>query len=505
MFRVITTTTLALIGFLLPWHGAITVFGPEVARWWKEVLLLALTIALGFSLFKYGKAFLKSFKAHLASPYLWMILFLLWGLFLVFINEDLHTAVVAYRYLGFGFFAMLLSVMCWKMGLVCGKNGHLYGIKVFHIFATSLVLGVLTSTVFGVWAKLLGGFAVLQAWYSNTISSWVPGQTIPLYHQAGDFVRLQGGSSGPVEYAHLAVIAVWYILFFKVKSVATSYALVPVLILVFGIYHSGSRAALLGVLILALLWSWKVLRSRYNIKSIDWSADKLAAGLLVLIVLTGMLKFTFSKAVLGEIEVMNKNIVRISDSDHFTRPIEALNMALNELKALVLTFAPLMLLATIFDMTPVSLGFYIVLGLGLALPLVKPVGKAQHTEVFNLKRSAFKPYVAKVWGWQDREQQKFVAQELELGGVELIYFEGEPISTFSLESHTKGLNVYSFYVHPLYQSQGLGSVILNRVIPAHNLHLKVLKVNSRAKAFYEIHRFEVVGEDEHHWHLQRLI
>lgn len=559
-----------MLGLGLPWHGALTVFGPDFMRWWKEVLLTLLVCLILPQLLKIKPY--SDFKNVLGAPWLWAAGFLLWGLFLVFVNKDLHTSVMAYRYLGLGFFAMLLGYGLWKNTLFSGKNGYVKSVDLFHIFCTALTLGVLASTLFGVWAKLLGGYAVLGNWYSQTISSWVPGQTIPLYHQVGDFIRMQGASSGPVEYSHLGVLALWYVLyfprsifFFKNTTYILGEKIALMMLLFFGVLQSGSRAALLGIVILGLIWAgqrWML----PTLKRVNWTLDKAAALLLVMIVLTGMLKFTFSKSVIGNLEIMNKNIVRTSDPGHLSRPLEAWSMAIKsplfgnlgtlgpaartknlketnndqapiaesvpfdiaaqlgllglglwllfyvayfrqastEIRALLLAFTPLMLLATIFDMTPVSISFYLILGMGLVLPQLKMAGKKDHAVVFGLKKITFKTYVEQVWGWQEKQQQGFVLKELELGGVQLVCLEGEVLATFSVVEERQTTKLYSFYVHPAYQSQGIGSYLLCFGPPAKALHLQVLKVNSRAKAFYQSHGFEVVGEDANHWNLERL-
>jgi ribosomal protein S18 acetylase RimI-like enzyme len=572
MLQSLKVTFLVLLGFGLPLHGAITVFGPDVIRWWKELLLIGLFFLIGTSLltrknyFSEGTLHLKNIIAH---PITWAIVFLVWGIILVLINKDLHTALVAYRYLGLGFVATVLGYALWRTALYSAKNGYTQGVNLFHKFCTALLIGTVVSTLFGLWAKFLGGYQGLTGWYSATISSWVPGQTIPLYHQVGDFVRLQGASSGPVEYGHLALLGVWYVLFFKLKNSAQNNLFYGAVlgVLLFGIWHSGSRAAVLGALILGILVLWNAVKLKYKIVPVQWSADKAAALLLVVIVLVGMAKFTLSKAIVGETDLLSKNIVRISDSDHLTRPILAFNKALESpiignlgelgpaaraknlavnnndqapiaesvpfdvaaqmgfvgflvwllffisyyslasapMRALLITFTPLMLLATIFDMAPLSISFFIILGLGLVLPSIKVATLKDHQAVLKLKRLAFKVYVEQVWGWKEAEQKQFVSQELAQGGIFLVHLDRQVRATYCLLESDDCTKVYSFYVHPEQQSLGLGSYLLKTVMPPSVLRLQVLKVNSSAKAFYESHGFNIEGEDEHHWHLSRLI
>ncbi len=95
-------------------------------------------------------------------------------------------------------------------------------------------------------------------------------------------------------------------------------------------------------------------------------------------------------------------------------------------------FTPLMLLATIFDMTPLSISFYLVLALGLTIPKLRLTDESDFAPVFELKRLAFRTYVEQVWGWQDKQQEGFVRQELALGNLRLVEHDGATIATFSL-------------------------------------------------------------------------
>lgn len=571
MLQRVKTLVLFVLGFALPWHGAITVFGPDFSRWWKELFLGLLIILVCAALYcdkKNWRVPTLDLRSFWSSTVVWGILFLLWGILLVLLNQDLHTALVAYRYLGLGVFTFLLGLIMWKSRYKSVKNGHSFGLELFHKFCTGLTLGVFASTLFGVWGKFFGGYGLLDQWYSKTISSWVPGQTIPLYHQVGDFVRVQGASSGPVEYSHLVVLGLWYVLFFKPESLLkrTNVRFVLSLVFLTGVWQSGSRAALMGALILLLAKLYITVKPKLRVLNFKWTIDKAAAALLVLIVLTGMTKFTLSKSVLGEMNFLSKNIVRISDIDHVKRPIEAFNVALGnplfgvlgefgpaararnlkehnndhapiaesvpfdiaaqmgfiglfiwlglmslifwqastQLRVLIISFIPLMLLATIFDMTPLSISFYLILGLGLCIPHIKDASMKDHASIFNLKRLAFKRYTQQVWGWRDAEQKKFVAQEIQDGGIYLVLLEGKIIGTYCLMPETDHTTIYSFYVHPECQSLGLGGYILNKAITAQALHLNVLKVNSSAKAFYLSHGFNQTDEDEYHWYLKRL-
>lgn len=170
--------------------------------------------------------------------------FLIWLMALVFINEDLKTSLVAARYLGLGMGVFLVVSRLNFLGKI--KEGDIKNIT------SAFILGVCTSVVFGLWAHFLGGYGILQHWYSQTISSWVPGQTIPLYHETAGIIRIQGASSGPVEFAHLLLLAFVVLPFTAWKPKTKRFFLA---FLITGIIFSLTRAVWLGI-VLYLLLTW---------------------------------------------------------------------------------------------------------------------------------------------------------------------------------------------------------------------------------------------------------
>ncbi len=331
MFK-FTQSLCLLLALGLPWHGMITVFFPEGFRFWKEIVLLALGILVGWG---YMSNFLNSsvknrqneltFGRLFRTPDFWALLFLGWGSVLVFLKADPYTSAVAFRYLGLGFFAFVLHNLICKSLLKPGKSGHKNFCRFFKKFSTFFVWSTVLSTIFGLWGKFLGGFEVLKNFYSQTISSWVPGQTLPLYHQTSEgFIRIQGGASGPVEFAHILLLALFVQCFFIRRFKWFDWGVIMILGL--GIFQSGSRAGILGagLLIVANLF-WRYVKfDGGSLKKIEsW-----VVVWLMLVCVLAMTKLGFSEPIAGDISFLNKKIVRISDSDHITRPIQAFYMGL---------------------------------------------------------------------------------------------------------------------------------------------------------------------------------
>jgi len=249
------------LGAFLSLHGVITVFLPTEFRYWKELIILIfflITIFLeGKMVWKHfhtKKSFLSFFKKILKNwtwSEIWAQAFLVWGIFLVIINDDHRTASIAFRYLGLGFFVFLcLSRL---LSHFSEKNRKHF----FHFFSISFIVSCTISVFFGTWAKFFGGFEILKNFYITTISSWVPGQTVTIYHEAGNFIRMQGASSGPIEFSHLLFVA-FYLLFitpyFKGQFKKILKWILNI-IFIFGIFQSFSRATLGAIIITILIYS----------------------------------------------------------------------------------------------------------------------------------------------------------------------------------------------------------------------------------------------------------
>lgn len=316
MFTTTRIWLLRLLGFGLPIHGALTVFGPEWFRWWKEIVLLGLLVLVGLN-FREIWAAVRG-QHYRTAPLTYAGLLLGWVSLLVLINSDFSTALVAARYLALGWIVF---------GLFWALSVRFDPTKVFHNFSTGLLTGSVISVFFGIWAQWLGGFQVLRSWYSATISSWVPGQTLPLYHQTSEgVIRMQGMASGPIEFSHLLVLALWLVLFRRLGGL--SWGLGGLFLL--GIWWSGSRAALMAALMLLAFQLGLYVKQKWTEKprplvalSSHWEIN-LCCVLLITIAGLGGLKYVVQE--LPETQI--QKLVRVSDSDHITRPIEAFKMGL---------------------------------------------------------------------------------------------------------------------------------------------------------------------------------
>ena len=296
-----------ILALLLPWHGAITVFLPDFARYWKEIILLLFFAGFCWEVVKSKQIPLTPFLKGGSKELFFAGLFLLYGLVLVAFSAEKGTALVAFRYLGLGLAVYLLfSLLAEK---IAGFRRDF-----FKNFTKPFIFSAVLSTLFGAWIKFGNGAEIARKFYSQTISSWVPGQKIPLWHEAGDFIRLQGASSGPIEFSHILLVALFLTTISRIDRV---YKTIIYAILWFGIYQSHSRAAILAGLLIFLFNFISPL-----IKGARGICKKKISIIFSII-------FIFFAGFWG---IKNTNFLqRAGTSDHFTRPIEAAQFGLDNI------------------------------------------------------------------------------------------------------------------------------------------------------------------------------
>ncbi len=298
---------LLFFALFLPWHGAITVFLPPIFRFWKEgliVLLFLIVLILEFRLWwrhVWPRNYISSFFAFS---------FLVWIGVLLFLNDDPSTAAIAARYLGMGVLVFLLVSRLLQHLDALKKKEWIAQFSSFFIFSAFL------SVLFATWAKFLGGFEILKHFYSQTISSWVPGQIIPLYHETSGHIRFQGASSGPTEFSHLLFVGIFLLPFLRVKKWIKIFLGI---VFLFGILESFSRAAFLGTVLFFLFLFWKDIIG--FLKKKNFPPRIVRQFFIIFICIFGLFALFFGQE--------RSLFTRSGTAEHFFRPIEAFRLGLH--------------------------------------------------------------------------------------------------------------------------------------------------------------------------------
>jgi GNAT superfamily N-acetyltransferase len=121
-----------------------------------------------------------------------------------------------------------------------------------------------------------------------------------------------------------------------------------------------------------------------------------------------------------------------------------------------------------------------------------------------VKRATFKEYVEQVWGWDEAEQQHLHAQRFAAQNISIISVAGTDVGIIATATASDCLHVHQLFILPEHQGKGIGRQCMLLIMEEARrlglpVRLRVLKVNSRALAFYERLGFTRTHEtDTHH-------
>ena len=128
--------------------------------------------------------------------------------------------------------------------------------------------------------------------------------------------------------------------------------------------------------------------------------------------------------------------------------------------------------------------------------------------VFAVKKAAFREYVEQIWGWDDTYQKDLHNRRFASQDLRIIQFHGTDVGFLSTSRTSDTLNVNQLYILPEYQGRGIGAACMRRIIDDANLEqkpvtLQVLKINTRAAAFYQRLGFTIIDENSTHFQMTR--
>jgi len=127
---------------------------------------------------------------------------------------------------------------------------------------------------------------------------------------------------------------------------------------------------------------------------------------------------------------------------------------------------------------------------------------------YQTKKAAFREYVEKVWGWDEDEQRQLHERRFASQDFQVIQVSGIDVGILAVVRQPGCVKVNQIFIVPEYQSRGIGAACIMRIIEdaaASKLpvRLQVLKVNSRAFAFFQRFGFRRIGESDTHILMER--
>jgi ribosomal protein S18 acetylase RimI-like enzyme len=122
--------------------------------------------------------------------------------------------------------------------------------------------------------------------------------------------------------------------------------------------------------------------------------------------------------------------------------------------------------------------------------------------LFNLHRTAFKPYIDQTWGWEEEWQLTYFRSRFDPDIRKMIQFQGRDVGCISVQDQGNALFIAYIAISPTYRRRGIGSSLIQKVIREAEergipVRLQSLKVNP-VRELYERLGFRIIGSTETH-------
>ena len=130
--------------------------------------------------------------------------------------------------------------------------------------------------------------------------------------------------------------------------------------------------------------------------------------------------------------------------------------------------------------------------------------------LFDLHAKTMAEYIAKTFGkWDDEFQRPLFEENFNPDVRRVIVCAGEDAGVVQIEDRPSTIWIANIQVHPRFQRMGIGARVIRSIIDdaeraGKSVTLRVFKVNP-ARRLYEKLGFEVSGENETHWYMERIL
>ena len=137
------------------------------------------------------------------------------------------------------------------------------------------------------------------------------------------------------------------------------------------------------------------------------------------------------------------------------------------------------------------------------IPTMRKAEERDSDFAYLTKKASFKEYVEQVWGWDEGKQRQLHERRFKAQDFQVISLNSKDIGIVAIDVTPDCLKVNQLFLLPEYQGVGIGRQCMLIIMEkgrqlALPVRLGVLKVNPRARAFYERLGFVLIGETETH-------
>lgn len=125
---------------------------------------------------------------------------------------------------------------------------------------------------------------------------------------------------------------------------------------------------------------------------------------------------------------------------------------------------------------------------------------------FEIRKNAMYKYISDSKGWNEAKEMTDHIKDFNTDIMQIIEVDGKPVGVFESVDEDGYLNVHGLYILEEFQNCRIGSNVMNNIIDLAKTKgipvlLQVLKINHKAKTFYERIGFKVQNETDQHFQM----
>ena len=138
---------------------------------------------------------------------------------------------------------------------------------------------------------------------------------------------------------------------------------------------------------------------------------------------------------------------------------------------------------------------------------MRPATEADSEFAYQVLKTALGSYIAMALGSDGQQQRELHQRRLRPSGSWIIVYDDKEVGLLAVDRESNHIRVRQLFLLPDFQGCGIGARLLKDILTESKhkgcpVKLRVLKVNHRAKVFFERLGFTVIGDTETHYQME---
>jgi len=139
---------------------------------------------------------------------------------------------------------------------------------------------------------------------------------------------------------------------------------------------------------------------------------------------------------------------------------------------------------------------------------IRNANKSDLELTYRIKRKSIKPYVEKIWGWNEAYQREIHKADYIASDIKIIEHKQQEIGYLAIKENDNEIYLENLLIEKDFQNSGIGKEVMENIIDRANsgkklIRLQVFKINFRAQRFYKNFGFIETSETENHIEMKK--